>query len=539
MSLELPGVSSTTGPTWATNINTAFETIDEHDHSTGSGKKITTSGLNINADLSLNDNNLTDIDELEFNALSSATATLRSLQVVEKDLYYNDGDGNNIRFTTGGALDVSSSTGIGGDYGSTAAVVNYSDVTKKYSFLDSAANAAGLVIGHIDFDASGDQEFTGTPTFTQGVTFNDDITFFGTPNLIGNFSYSGTPNIGGNHSYTGTPTIGGNNTQSGDITFSGGNTHSGTNTLSGTFNVTGNLNLKNQGVVGADVSAADNIRLHRESATVLQLVTADTTPSDGVEGVSPATLHPSSILGGSIVEAKIGTGAVTVNKIGALAVETAKIDNLGVTEGKINTGAVTVNKLGALAVETAKIDNLAVETAKIDNLAVTEGKINTGAVTNTKIGNLAVDTAQIAANAVTRAKIEAVGQQISTVSGAFSTTSATFVDVTNLSVTITTTGRPVMVVLAASGTTNSYLGIQSGTDTAEGRVQILRGGSVLSKYPIYTRAAGATSMITRFPPGMTSIDTPTAGTYTYKAQALALSGTTTLVYYCSLQVYEL
>jgi hypothetical protein len=54
--------------------------------------------------------------------------------------------------------------------------------------------------------------------------------------------------------------------------------------------------------------------------------------------------------------------AVTAGKLGALAVETAKLDNLAVTAGKI----------GALAVETAKINNNAVNDTKLrDSAALT------------------------------------------------------------------------------------------------------------------------------------------------------------------------
>ena len=48
MTLDLPVVSTTPGPTWATAVNEAFDTVDTHDHSTGNGVKITPTGLNIN-----------------------------------------------------------------------------------------------------------------------------------------------------------------------------------------------------------------------------------------------------------------------------------------------------------------------------------------------------------------------------------------------------------------------------------------------------------------------------------------------------------
>jgi hypothetical protein len=58
-------------------------------------------------------------------------------------------------------------------------------------------------------------------------------------------------------------------------------------------------------------------------------------------------------------------GSVTVTKLGAEAVETAKIKDLNVTTAKLADGSVTVTKLGAEAVETAKIKDGAVTASKL------------------------------------------------------------------------------------------------------------------------------------------------------------------------------
>lgn len=76
------------------------------------------------------------------------------------------------------------------------------------------------------------------------------------------------------------------------------------------------------------------------------------------------------------------TMMVDTAEIYALAVETAKLDNLAVTAGKI----------GALAVETAKINNLAVTAGKIGALAVETAKINNNAVDDTKLRDSAALT---------------------------------------------------------------------------------------------------------------------------------------------------
>ena len=66
LNLTLPTVTVTLGPTWATQINAAFEVIDEHDHTSGKGVQIPTAGLNINDDLDFNDNAAQNIEFLSF-----------------------------------------------------------------------------------------------------------------------------------------------------------------------------------------------------------------------------------------------------------------------------------------------------------------------------------------------------------------------------------------------------------------------------------------------------------------------------------------
>jgi hypothetical protein len=53
------------GPTYATTVNTALgTTIDQHDHTSGKGKLITTAALNINADLTFNSHNITSVNTI-------------------------------------------------------------------------------------------------------------------------------------------------------------------------------------------------------------------------------------------------------------------------------------------------------------------------------------------------------------------------------------------------------------------------------------------------------------------------------------------
>jgi hypothetical protein len=128
----------------------------------------------------------------------------------------------------------------------------------------------------------------------------------------------------------------------------------------------------------------------------------------------------------------------------------------------------------------------------------------------------------------------------STSSGSFTTSSATAVDVTNLSVSITTTGKPVMITLQALGDTNPcgvYVTTAGGGGGGYGWVRFVRDSTTVSSYNF---GSSAVSTTVDFPGSLSYVDRPVAGTYTYKAQALVQAGTPTLgVTTCLLAAYEL
>lgn len=107
MSLPVPTVGSENGPQYAIDINDCMQLLDQHDHSSGSGVPITPNGLNINADLDINDNNLTALRSIRFQAQPSALVGVSDLGCLYEtgvDLYYRDGNGNNIRITQSGGI---------------------------------------------------------------------------------------------------------------------------------------------------------------------------------------------------------------------------------------------------------------------------------------------------------------------------------------------------------------------------------------------------------------------------------------------------
>ena len=115
-----------------------------------------------------------------------------------------------------------------------------------------------------------------------------------------------------------------------------------------------------------------------------------------------------------------------------------------------------------------------------------------------------------------------------------------------VSVTLTTTGRPVHVGLIASGVSNGSIRINEDTGTAgDAYIRLTRtpdGGSATTVFTHRLRAAAgsATSLDLRIPPSIIShTDQPAAGTYTYKLEARLANGTTLQFSYLTMVAYEL
>jgi len=145
---------------------------------------------------------------------------------------------------------------------------------------------------------------------------------------------------------------------------------------------------------------------------------------------------------------------------------------------------------------------------------------------------------------IDRPSLPTVGQQVSASSGTFNRTVNTRVAVTNLTVTITTTGRPVFVFLQPDGSANPTQFGASGTDnTGGGRFYLLRDAADLLVTTVYIQATnGASASINMVPPGSFSyLDPVGAGTYTYTVEARSEAATNDGAYcqYVKLVAFEL
>lgn len=107
MDLPIPAVGLEPGPQYAADVNNCLTIIDSHDHSPGLGVPITPAGMNINIDLSMANNNLTNIRSLRITSQSSPIAgvlDVNALYDVLGDLWFTDGAGNQFPITANGGV---------------------------------------------------------------------------------------------------------------------------------------------------------------------------------------------------------------------------------------------------------------------------------------------------------------------------------------------------------------------------------------------------------------------------------------------------
>lgn len=138
--------------------------------------------------------------------------------------------------------------------------------------------------------------------------------------------------------------------------------------------------------------------------------------------------------------------------------------------------------------------------------------IQPAAIGTSLIASSAVTTAKIAAGAVTKAKLAALGQQVSSSVASVSTSSTSLTDATGLTVTITTTGRPVFIGLIGTEAYTSYVEFNGTTGM---NVAILRDSTVAANQFFYKSTAGTANVPVT---SVSHIDSPASGTYTYKIQ---------------------
>lgn len=169
----------------------------------------------------------------------------------------------------------------------------------------------------------------------------------------------------------------------------------------------------------------------------------------------------------------------------------------------------------------------------------------TNVVTLDTSGNLSSVTWNTVASNRTRSTgttVSAGGVAISTSCGAFTTTSLTPVSVTNLSVTITTSGRPIWVALVPDGSSsgaNFDAGSGAPLDVSY-NIRIYNStSSAIVAYELFGPANNGSNNNQFYSVPVQGVDTHGAGTYTFIVQLWSTDGVSIGLNYCRLIAYEL
>lgn len=161
MNLELPDPSITAGPAWAEQLNEALELVDLHDHSSGKGVKVTPAGMNINATLEVNSNDVSEINSL---LLDDRIADIVSRGIYAKngDLFYRNTAGNSVQITSGSSVAgaTGSITGL-----SSPASASYSSLNEQFTWQYDSSKLAKMSSSDLIV-----YPYDGSTAFTKSVT---------------------------------------------------------------------------------------------------------------------------------------------------------------------------------------------------------------------------------------------------------------------------------------------------------------------------------------------------------------------------------
>ncbi|NDC95215.1 hypothetical protein EB077_07915 [bacterium] len=185
------------------------------------------------------------------------------------------------------------------------------------------------------------------------------------------------------------------------------------------------------------------------------------------------------------------------------------------------------------------------------------GMTSGGLVSALTYDSIGTNMTSVGANAIAISRTRATGTTvasggvaISSSSGTFATTSITNVDVTNLSVTITSSGRPIFIGLVPDNLANiSQLNLRRNgatTGSAQGQFYLLKDGLTMFQYQLVVPAeaivSGSNDTVgfTELPGAFSTIDFTAAGTYIYKMQVNLAAATSQIrVLNCKLVAFEL
>jgi hypothetical protein len=206
----------------------------------------------------------------------------------------------------------------------------------------------------------------------------------------------------------------------------------------------------------------------------------------------------------------------------------------------VATSYLSMSSAGVLA--TVSSDTILSGTTSTGANAVGSAMTATGA---NSIGSAMTATgANVVASVRTRAVTTngtdpgAGGIVISTSCGDFFITAGSYTDITNLSVTLTVSGRPVMITLMPVGSSVFESGISLGGGLPiSAYLRLLRNGATNLSALVYQKSASGVDLLPFA--GFSFVDNPGAGTHSYKLQGYVTSSDSAEFRYYKLMAYEI
>ena len=400
MSLNEPSVGTTAGPTWATEVNENFTTIDQHDHTSGKGVQLTTSALNINADLEFNGNAATELKRLTIDSSATGSGTNYSVYQSGGNLFWYNGSGQAVQITDGSAVKTTggSISGMSSDaavqFSVNAYVFKWDTTTSPQSVAKISCSDISLYnfsnyndLVTLKYTGSGASSVLTLPDET-GTLLSTATSFAGAISLATSASNA---NITLSPNGTGKVVVG-NGGATGKVTSNGAydlvlDTNSGTN--SGNITITdgadGNISFIPNGtgeiVIGSG-SASGKIT----SSGAYDLVL------DTNAGTNSGNITITDGANGAITITPNGSGVFTIGGSWTAASQTCA--NLGtVTTADLNGGTIDGMTIGASSHTTGKFTTCDATTDfTIGDTVITDGQIaDAGDFTFDIEGDLVVD----------------------------------------------------------------------------------------------------------------------------------------------------
>lgn len=273
-----------------------------------------------------------------------------------------------------------------------------------------------------------------------------------------------------------------------------------------------------------------------------------------------ANIDPSKIestIGGSGIARDASTGVLSTNVDDStleVSGDIVQVKDDGISNAKLPATLAGDGLSGgggsnfSVNVDDSTIE-IATDTLQLKDAGITGAKLNSAIVDDSTI-EISSNTLQVKDQGITQAKLSsrstgttvgAGGVAISNSSGAVSVSSTSYSNVTNLAITITTTGRPVFLAIISDGSTDgSSHGLNFDVNNGDGlKVRYTRDGSPIS-YGLLFSGSGTGIPEISGPFNFIFVDTPTAGTYTYRLQAAVIgAGDVGRVRLAKLLAYEL